>query len=167
MKRDLHLVSAIGPATRGQLEQWAVEHDRVWDRKILARRILFGVGLLCFVGLAVGGLSYSFEAIPVSVRRALLGSKVDYRGLVLGFLGALACLLAIRCWDYVVRHLPRPVNPYRPIDVTPADLEERNEAFPGALAYLDAIRHQRRLIVPHDLDVLAMARRQQQSNHGA
>ncbi|MCR4471180.1 hypothetical protein [Burkholderia sp. SCN-KJ] len=167
MKREQHLVSAIGPATREQLEQWAVEHDRCYGRRILGRRILFGCGLLCLGGLAVGALGYGFGAIPDVERGALLGSGTDYRRLSLGMLGGLACMFGIRGWDYFVRPVSRPVNPYRPIDVTPSDLEARNAAFPGALAYLDAIRHQRRPIVPHDLDVLAMVRRQQQSDQGA
>lgn len=166
MKRNVHLASAIGPATREQLDQWADEHDRKWERTVRVGGVVFGVGLLGLAGLAVTECSHAFSsAYRVSMWE---GSNPDLRGLALGLLGLLACLLATLWlgWRCVVRRDLRPVNPYRPIDVRLADLEAANAAHPGALAYLDAIRHQRRQIVQHDIDVLAIIRRQQQFNHG-
>ncbi|MEB2558780.1 hypothetical protein [Burkholderia cenocepacia] len=146
---ELQRASATGPATGEQLEQWAAEHDRVWDRKVRTRRVLFGSALIGLVGLAVfaGGRWKNSD----------------------GFLAAFACAwTGVMLWRFYTSPVnERPMNPYRPIKVTHADLQERNAAFPVALAYLDAIRHQRRPIVPHDLGVLGMIRRQQQFNPGA
>lgn len=145
---ELQRAAAIGPATGEQLEQWAAEHDRVWDRKVRTSRILVATGLISLVGLGVG-----------AVCRWGNGN-----GVLGAFFCAFAAVILWRAYTSPVNE--RPMNPYVPIEVTPADLEERNAGFPIALAYLDAIRHQRRSIVPHDLDVLAMVR-QQQSNQGA
>jgi|GEM_PF-5150977 len=155
MKRDqleileLQRVSAIGPATGEQLQQWASEHDRVWDRKVRNGRILIATCLISLAGLG-GAPAFIWKQWP-------------------GLLGTFACgVAAAALWrGYTSPVNERPTNPYRPIEVTPADLQDRNADFPVALAYLDAIRHQRRSIVPHDLDVLAMIRQQQQSNQGA
>lgn len=146
---EMQRASAIGPATREQLEQWAAEHDRVWDRKVRNGRILVGAGLISLVGLAVAAVC--------------TWKNSD------GFLAAFACAWAgVMLWrGYTSPVNERPMNPYRPIKAAHADLQERNADFPVALAYLDAIRHQRRPIVAHDLDVLGMIRRQQQSNQGA
>ncbi|WP_333968771.1 hypothetical protein [Burkholderia orbicola] len=154
MKRDLHFVSAIGPATRDQLEQLAVAHDRMWDRKTWGRRIVFDVGF--------SGLTLLTAAVLV---HHWWDRGPALNDVICGFVQVVVYLLAIYQWDRLIRPISRPVNPYRPFDVAPADLEadESNAACPAALAYLDAIRHQRRSIVPHDLDVLAMVRQQQQS----
>lgn len=151
MKRDVHLVSAIGPATDSQLKQWAAEYERLWDRKIRSRRIVLGIGLIGLVGLMVAVLKHQIDARP------------DFG--VVGLMQMLGCLFALYILERLISPVSRPVNPYRPIDVTPADLEAGNAGFPSALAYLDAIRHQGRLIVTHDLNVLALIRQQQQSNH--
>ncbi|OXI28295.1 hypothetical protein CFB89_33535 [Burkholderia sp. AU16741] len=155
MKRDqlemleLRRVSAIGPATSEQLQQWASEHDRVWDRRVRNGRILIAIRLVSLVGLGVA------SAWPWKNWTGLLGPV---------FCGLVATVL----WRaYKSPANERPFNPYLPIEVTPADLQDRNADFPVALAYLDAIRHQRRSIVPHDLDVLEMVRQQQQSHEGA
>ncbi len=149
MAGDLHFGSAIGPATGEQLEQWAIEHDRVRDRKARNGRILVGAGLISLVGLAIAaGCTWKNG----------LGHAIAF---------ACGCAGAMLWRAYTSPVNERPMNPYRPIKVTPADLQKRNADFPIALAYLDAIRHQRRSIVPHDLDVLAMVRRQPQSNQGA
>ncbi|MGU7843970.1 hypothetical protein ACV22V_31470 [Burkholderia sp. AW33-5] len=146
--RELQRASAIGPATGEQLEQWAAEHDLVWDRKVRNFQILFG-SLPLVVGLGVAASCKWMNG------DWLVGAVVFV------FTGAMA-------WrGYTSPVNGRPLNPYRPIRVTPAELHERNADFPVALAYLDAIRHQRRPIVPHDLDVLGMIRRQQQANQGA
>ncbi|WP_168736213.1 hypothetical protein [Burkholderia sp. Tr-862] len=170
MKRDLHFVSAIGPATRDQLEQLAVAHDRMWDRKTWGRRIVFGVGFSGLTLLTGAVLVHQFNATSQAISgHHWWDSGPALNGVMVGFVQVVVCLLAIYQWDRLIRPISRPVNPYRPIDVAPAELEadERNAACPAALAYLDAIRHQRRSIVPHDLDVLAMVRQQQQSHEGA
>ncbi|KUZ76904.1 hypothetical protein [Burkholderia ubonensis] len=167
MKRDLHLASAIGPATREQLEQWAIEHDRIWDRRVSAGRVFLVGCSIGFVGLGAAALKFGFSGFGMWEGRVF-----GMQGIVLGFLVASACPLAILgMWSLYRRRLDlRPANPYRAIDyrrATLAGLEESYANFPGALAYLDAIRHQGRPIVPHDLDVLAMALKQNQFNQGA
>lgn len=167
MKRNLRLASAVGPATREQLAQWAAEHDRKWDRMVRAGALLFGGGLIGATSLATADCTHGFDADAcVGVWRGL---NADLHGLLPALLGLLACALATLWlwWHYVARANVRLLNPYRPVDVLPGELEALHIAYPGALAYLDAIRHQRRPIVPHDLDVLAMIRQQQQRNQGA
>ncbi|WP_322058439.1 hypothetical protein [Paraburkholderia sp. J63] len=159
---DLHLASAIGPATREQLRQWAVEHDRMWDRKTRVRRIMFGV--LPFAIAALVGAARMYR-LHVSRIGTWHGGQVDYGTLVIKVIAI--SVFTTTVVDRLVLSRSRPVNPWRPIDLTPADLEKQNADFPGALAYLDAIHHQHRPIVPHDLDVLAMFRQQQQSSQGA
>ncbi|EDT05878.1 hypothetical protein BamIOP4010DRAFT_0615 [Burkholderia ambifaria IOP40-10] len=157
MKRDqlemleLQRASAIGPATGEQLQQWASEHDRVWDRKVRNRRILVAICLISLVGLTVA------SAWPWPWK--------NWTGLLRPIFFGLVATALWRAYRSPANE--RPFNPYLPIDLTPADLQDRNADFPVALAYLDAIRHQRRSIVPHDLDVLAMVRQQQQFNQGA
>lgn len=164
MKRNLRLASAVGPATHDQLEQWADEHDRTWDRTVCLGIVLFGLGLVGLGGVAVTEAFHAFKDAH-SVRG--IGNPSAF-GISLGLVGALACVLAVLWvwWHCVVRRNFRPVNPYRPIETTTHELERANAAYPGALAYLDAIRHQRRAIVQHDLDVLEMIRRQQQFDQG-
>jgi len=146
MKRDplemleLQRVSAIGPATGEQLQQWASEHDRVWDRKVRNGRIVIATCLISLVGLGVASACI----------------WKNWPGPLGMFFCGFAAAVLWRGYTSPVNELP--MNPYRPIKVTPADLQDRNADFPVALAYLDAIRHQRRSIVPHDLDVLAMVR---------
>ena len=161
MRRNQHLASAIGPATREQLDQWADEHDRRWERTVRVGGIVVGFGLIGLAGLAVTEGSHAASRVSMWE-----GSNPDFRGLALGILGLLACLLAILWfeWHYVVRRDLRPVNPYRPIGVKLGELETDNAECPTALAYLDAIRRQGRLIAPHDLEVLAAIRRQQGCN---
>ncbi|QBR04258.1 hypothetical protein [Paraburkholderia pallida] len=159
---ELHLASAIGPATREQLRQWADEHDRMWDRKNRVRRIRFGV-LLFAIAALVGAACMS--RLHISRIGTWYGSHVDFGTLVIE--GMAIGVFTTTVVDRLVLSRSSPVNPWRPIDLTPADLEEQNTDFPGALAYLDAIHHQHRPIVPHDLDVLAMVRQQQQSSKGA
>ncbi|MEX3556396.1 hypothetical protein ACV22V_31355 [Burkholderia sp. AW33-5] len=163
MERDLKFASVIGPATRDQLELWAAEYDRAWAREVRIGRVFFAAGVIVCIGLAAALLKHGISGLGMWE-----GVEYGVRGLVLSLLGVVACLLAIRVmWALYEYHFKAGQNPYRPIDVTPADLVERNATFPGALAYLDAIRHQRRPIVPYDLDVLGLIRRQQQFNHGA
>ncbi|MEB2558779.1 hypothetical protein [Burkholderia cenocepacia] len=163
MGRDVKFALAIGPATRDQLEQWAVEYDRTWAREDRIGRVFFAAGVIVCVGLAGVLLVRGFSGVGMWE-----GVQFGVRGLMLSLLGVVACLLAIRVmWALYEHHFTARQNPYRPIDVTPADLVGRNATFPGALAYLDAIRHQRRPIVPYDLDVMGLIRRQQQFNPGA
>ncbi|MCG5076317.1 hypothetical protein [Paraburkholderia tagetis] len=159
---ELHLASAIGPATREQLRQWADEHDRMWDRKNRVRRIRFGVLLFAIAALVGAACMYRLHISRIGTWH---GSHVDFGTLVVE--GVAIGLFATATVDRMALSRSRPINPYRPIDLTPADLEEQNTDFPGALAYLDAIHHQHRPIVPHDLDVLAMVRQQHHSSHGA
>ncbi|WP_028215749.1 hypothetical protein [Paraburkholderia mimosarum] len=161
---DLHLSSAIEPATRERLTERADEHDRLRNRRVGAELIFLVVCSIGFVGLAIAALFFCPTGLGI-----WKGSEAGTRGRALGTLTAVACLLIIPGlgWLYVHRMDHFPVNPYRPIDISPADLQAQNADFPAALAYLDAIRHQQRPIVPHDLDVLAMVRRQRQSSLGA
>ncbi|MEB2558781.1 hypothetical protein [Burkholderia cenocepacia] len=145
---ELQRASVTGPATGEQLEQWAAEHDRVWDRKVRQRRILIAAVLIGLVGLAI-----------VGVWRPAAPDVWSSRLVALAFVCLFSGVWLWRLWRGYLDERPR--NPYRPSRVTRADLQERNANFPVALAYLDAIRHQRRPIVPHDIDVLAMIRRQQ------
>lgn len=167
MSRHQRRALAIGPATLDQLEQWADEHDRRWARTVAIGGAVFGIGLIGLAGLAlVEGVRALHSVSRVSPWE---GGNPAIGGLVLGIAGALGCTLAILWlwWHGLARRDWRPLNPYRPIDVTPADLERANAAYPGALAYLDAIRHQRRPIVQHDIDMLAAIRRQQNFNQRA
>lgn len=166
VKRNIRLASGVGPATREQLDQWAAEHERMWDRTVRVGAIVFGFGLIGLGSLAV---AEGFQAAHArSYMSAGQSANLGLSGLALGLLGSLAGVLAVVWlgWHFVVRRDLRPVNPYRPIDISLADLEKTNAAYPGALAYLDAIRHQRRPIVQHDIDVLAMIRRQQRPGQG-
>lgn len=165
-KRNLRLAAAIGPATRDQLDQWADEHDRMWDRTVRIGAIVFGFGLIGLASLAAVEGFQAFHA--ASCMSQGQDSNLHFCGFAFGFLGSLVGVLAVLWlgWHFVVRRDVRPVNPYRPIDVTPADLAGANGAHPGVLAYLDAIGHQRRPIVQHDIDVLALIRRQQCPNQG-
>lgn len=168
---ELQIASAIGPATREQLEEWAAEHDRIWNRKASIDNVVLAVGLACLIGMVFAVLSHLFSWLMSLVESGFgvqLGSRV--LAVVSLVVRVVFCVgIARSVWSLVVQRLEsrRPANPFRPIDVPPADLVERNATFPRALAYLDAIRHQRRPIVPYDLDVLGMIRRQQQLNHGA
>ncbi|WP_256990753.1 hypothetical protein [Burkholderia sp. HI2714] len=172
MKSDMHLGSAVGPATREQLELWAAEHDRIWNRKANIDYVVLMVVLLGVLGAAFVGMTGVLSGLTGFIGRGFgvhmwEGSKPN--SLVIGawlVSVAFCALLARSAWALVVHRLDRrrPMNPYRPIQVTPDDLQERNADYPVALAYLDAIRHQRRSIVPHDLDVLAMVRQQRQSD---
>lgn len=163
-KRNRHLGSAIGPATREQLEQWAREYDRMWDRTAHIGVIVLGASLIGVAGMALAIRAHGFNAVS----NQWVNADPDLPGLLLAFLGMLACALVILWlwWHYVGRTHLRSVNPYRPIGIQPGALEEDNADCPTALAYLDAIRHQGRPIVKHDLDVLAMIRQQQRSNCG-
>ena len=163
MNRNLRIAAQIGPASREQLEQWGDQHDRTWDRIVRAGVAVFGVGLF---GLAFLTTAEAFQAFKGGQSSWSTNNPVSSGLWWLGLLGlivSLACVLAIAWlwWHLVVRREFRPVNPYRPIDIPLAELERTNAAYPGALAYLDAIRHQRRPVVQHDVDVLAMIRRQQ------
>ncbi|TAM00361.1 MAG: hypothetical protein EPN70_22645 [Paraburkholderia sp.] len=169
MRQNIRLEAAVGPATREQLERWADQHDRTWDRIVRAGVVVFGMGLL---GLASLATTQSFQAFK-GIRSSLSTSNPALSGLwwlgLFGLTVSLACALAIAWlwWHFVLRREFRPVNPYRPIDVGPDELERANAGYPGALAYLDAVRHQRRPIVQHDMDVLATIRGQQRFKQGA
>lgn len=169
MRRNLRLEAAVGPATREQLDRWADQHDRTWDRIVRAGVVVFGLGLLGLAGLATTEAFQAFEGF----RSSLTTGNPALNGLwwlgLLGMIVSLACALAIAWlwWHFVLRREFRPVNPYRPIDVEADELERANAGYPGALAYLDAVRHQRRPIVQHDMDVLAAIRGQQRFKQGA
>ena len=167
-KRNQCIASAVGPASREQLDQWADQHDLTWDRIVRVGVVIFGLSL---VGLAILATTEAFQAFK-GAQSSWSTSNPVVGGLwwtgLLGLIVSLACVLAIAWlwWQFVVRRDFRPVNPYRPIDIAISDLEETHAAYPGALAYLDAIRHQRRPIVQHDIDVLAVIRRQQRPVQG-
>lgn len=166
VKRNLRIASGVGPASCEQLDQWADEHERMWDRTVRVGAIAFGLGLIGLGSLAV---AEGFQAVHArSHMSAGQSGNLGLSGLALDLLGSLAGVLAVVLmgWHYVDRRNLRPANPYRPIDIPLAELEKTNAAYPGALAYLDAIRHQRRPVVQHDIDVLAMIRRQQRSGQG-
>ncbi|KVL70351.1 hypothetical protein [Burkholderia ubonensis] len=167
---ELQIASAIGPATGEQLEEWAAEHDRIWNRKAIIDRAVWAAGLICLIGMVFAALLHLFSWLTSLVELGFgvpTPPAITVVSLVVS--GVFCVAIARGVWSRVAQRLEsrRPVNPYRPIKVTPDDLHERNANFPVALAYLDAIRHQRRSIVPRDLDVLAMIRQQQQSNQGA
>ena len=169
---ELQIASAIGPATREQLEEWAAEHDRIWNRKANIDRVVLAVGLVCLIGMIFAALLHLFSGVTslVEFGFGVQSGSLRVVGVVSLVVRVVFCAAIANCvWPLVVQFVEsrRPVNPYRPIKVTPSDLQESNANFPVALAYLDAIRHQRRSIVPRDLDVLAMIRQQQQSNQGA
>ena len=167
-KRNLRIASSVGPATREQLDQWAGQHDRTWDRIARAGVVIFGLGLF---GLAVLSTTEAIQAFK-GARSSWSTSNPVSSGLwrlgLLGVIVALACVLAIAClwWHFVVWRDFRPVNPYRSIEIPLSKLEKTHAAHPGALAYLDAIRHQGRPIAQHDVDVLEMIRRQPRSSQG-
>jgi hypothetical protein len=169
MRRNVRLEAAIGPVTREQLQRWADQHDRTWHRIVRAGVVVFGLGLL---GLAYLATIEAFQAFK-GVRSSLSTGNPALSGLwwlgLLGLIVSLACALAIAWlwWHFVHRRDFRPMNPYRPIDVKVDELERANAVYPGALAYLDALRHQRRPIVQHDIDVLATIRGQQRFKQGA
>ncbi|NRO99320.1 hypothetical protein GWC77_25880 [Paraburkholderia sp. NMBU_R16] len=169
MKRNLRLEPAVGPATRGQLERWADQHDRTWDRIVGAGVVIFGLALFGLAGLATTEAFPAFEG----TRSSLSAGNPAVSGLwwlgLLGLIVSLACALTFAWlwWHLVLRRDFRPMNPYRPIDVKLDELERANAGHPGALAYLDAVRQQRRPIVQHDIDALATIRGQQRFNQGA
>jgi formate hydrogenlyase subunit 3/multisubunit Na+/H+ antiporter MnhD subunit len=169
MTRNLRIEAAVGPATREQLERWADQHDRTWDRIVRAGVVIFGLGLLGLAGLAT---TEGFQAFK-GVRSSLITGNPALSDLwwlgLLGQMVSLACALVIAWlwWHFVLRRNFRPINPYRPIDVKVDELERANAKYPGALAYLDAVRHQQRPIVQHDIDVLATIRGQQRFTQGA
>lgn len=169
MRRNVRLEAAVGPATREQLERWADQHDRTWDRIVRAGVVIFGLGLFGLAALATTEAFQAFKGAhsPLSTGNPML-SALWWLGL-LGLIFTLACGLVIAwLWcRFVLRRDFRPTNPYRPIDVKADELERANAAYPGALAYLDAVRHQRRPIVQHDIDVLAIIRGQQRFKQGA
>lgn len=156
MKRNLRHAATIGPPNQVQLDRWAREHERMWDRIAGVGVVLLGLGLIGLLGLA---------AIEWT---EWVGRDPSFRALVLGQLAMFACMFAIfwLWWHCMVRRDLHPVNPYRPTDMALADLERANASYPHALAYLDAIRHQGRPIVQYDIDVLALIRQQPQSNQG-
>ena len=168
MRRDLRLDAAAGPATREQLERWAEQYDRTWDRIVRAGAVIFALGILGLAGLAT---TESFEAFEGARSSLSAGNPVLMGSWWLGLVGlilSLACALMIAwLWaHFVLRSVCRPMNPYRPSNITVGELERANAGYPGALAYLDAIRRQHRSIVQHDIDVLATLREQQRANQG-
>ena len=122
---ELHLASAIGPATREQLRQRADEHDRMWDRKNRVRRIRFGVLLFAIAALVGAACKYRLHISRIGT---WYGSHVDFGTLVIE--GAAIGLFATAMADRMALPRSRPF-PWRPIDLTPADLEEQNTDFPG------------------------------------
>jgi hypothetical protein len=78
--RDLHFASAIGPPTREQLKQWAVEHDRMWERKIRVRRVV--VGGCCFPWRRIVGAACT-DGLHVSRIGTWRASDVDFSALTI------------------------------------------------------------------------------------
>jgi hypothetical protein len=168
MKRDQRVEAAAGPATREQLERWAEQYDRTWDRIVRAGAVVFALGILGLAGLAAteGLEAFKGARSSLSAGNAVLNGSW-WLGLV-GLILSLACALTI-VWlwcHFVLRSVYRPMNPYRPSDITISELERANAGYPSALAYLDAIRQQHRSIVQHDIDVLATLRERQRANRG-
>ena len=166
--RNLRLDAAAGPATREQLERWGDQYDRTWDRIVRAGVVIFGLALF---GLATLATTEAFDAFKGT--RSTLGTgnpalSAEWWIGMFGVIVSLACVLAGAWlwWHFVFRRDLRPSNPYRPVGVKLEELEWANAGYPSALAYLDAIRHQRRPIVQHDLVVLATIREQQRFNEG-
>ncbi|MCA3804805.1 MAG: hypothetical protein IOC32_28755, partial [Burkholderia sp.] len=60
---ELQIASAIGPATREQLEEWAAEHDRIWNRKANIDRVVLAVGLVCLIGMIFAALLHLFSGV--------------------------------------------------------------------------------------------------------
>src|SRR5690348_9911262 len=105
MRRDVRLEAAVGPATREQLERWADQHDRTWDRIVRAGVVIFGLSLIGLAGLATTEAFQAFKGAhsPLSTGNPVL-SGLWWPGL-LGLIFSLACALvtAWLWWHFVRR----------------------------------------------------------------
>jgi hypothetical protein len=115
----LHLSSAIEPATREHLKERADEHDWRWRWRVGAARVSLVACATGCAGLAAATLYFGLPGLGMWE-----GSTASARGRARGTPVAETCLLVILgLWCVYVHRLDRfLLKPYRPIDISPADL---------------------------------------------